>query len=164
MIWFFHRELVVGINVHGQVVLVTLNAQIELVKKDAFPLERMQIRHTFLKRRCCHDVEKCAKCDFSVLTLQTTIQNFRLYLTFWIWNESYFSRKSAQSCTSGNNNRLNLWLHVSLSTSHILHTADAPESSALVLISCLSVFITLLPSYARQFIFCYFHARYGTSI
>jgi len=33
MIWFFHRELVVGINVHGQVVLVTLNAQIELVKK-----------------------------------------------------------------------------------------------------------------------------------
>ena len=161
MICFFHRELVVGINVHGQVVLVTLNAQIELVKKDAFPLERMQIRHTFLKRRCCHDVEKCAKCDFSVLTLQTTIQNFRLYLTFWIWNESYFSRKSAQSCTSGNNNRLNFWLHVSLSASHIFHTADAPESSTLVLTSSLSVFITLLPSSARQFIFCYLHARYG---
>jgi len=90
MIWFFHRELVVGINVHGQVVL-TLNAQIELVKKDAFPLERMQIRHTFLKRRCYRDVEKCAEYDFSVRTLPTTIQNFKLYLTFRICNESYFS-------------------------------------------------------------------------
>jgi hypothetical protein len=107
MIQFFHIELVVGIKVHGQVVLVTFNTQIELVKKDAFPLERMEIRHTFLKRRCYRDVEKCVECDFSVRTPLTIIQNFRLYLTFQIWYESYFSRKSVQTCTSGNNNCLN---------------------------------------------------------
>lgn len=40
MIRFFNSELLVGIKVHGQVVLVTLNAQIEPVKKDALPLAK----------------------------------------------------------------------------------------------------------------------------
>ena len=86
MVQFFHRELVVAIKVHGPVVLESLNAQIDPVKKCVSFSNAANIR-TFLKKRCYLDVEKCVAHDFTLLTI---IQNFLSYLTFQIRNGSYF--------------------------------------------------------------------------
>jgi hypothetical protein len=53
MIGFFQRELVGVIKVHGPVIIVTLNPQIELVERC------ISFRQTFPKRCCYHEIGKC---------------------------------------------------------------------------------------------------------